>query len=55
MNKIKTEPTTLDNTENNLRCGHCQANIDYNETEFINLRQQIQNLNQKLDEKDSQS
>jgi hypothetical protein len=54
MNKIKTEPTTLDNTENNLRRGHCQANRDNNEAELINLRQKIQNLNQKLDEKDSQ-
>ncbi len=55
MNKIKTEPTTLDNAESNLRCGHCQANIDYNKTELINLRQQIQNMNQKLDEKDKES
>ena len=36
-------------TESNLRCGHCQAN-----KENINLRQQIQNLNQKLDEKNKE-
>jgi len=54
MNKIKTEPTILNNTENNLRRGHCQENRDNNETEFINLRQQIQSLNQKLDEKDKE-
>jgi len=54
MNKIKTEPTTFGNTESNLRCGHWQANINYNETEIINLRQQNQYLTQKLDEKDSQ-
>lgn len=61
MIKIKTEPEILN--ESNSKCGYCEAKlasekglltrIDQIETENMNLKQQIQNMQLELDEKDS--
>ena len=59
MNKIKTEPTTI---ESNSKCGYCQAEIktenelqeriDERESEILNLKNQNQNKKLELSEKD---
>ena len=61
MIKIKTEPENLN--DSNSKCAYCEAKfasekdlltrIDQIETENMNLKQQIQNMQLELDEKDS--
>ena len=59
MNKIKTEPTTI---ESYSKCPYCQAKITENEllkeriydreTEILNLNNQIQNIKLELSDKE---
>ena len=59
MSNIKDNTTKNKNYESNARCSYCQAEltpenellprIDYRETEILNLKQQLQNLQSLID------
>lgn len=59
MNNIEENATYNKKYESNARCSYCQAEltaenehlprIDYRETEILNLKQQLQNLQSVMD------